>query len=195
MPTPRILVFAGSTRKDAYSRKLAAAVVPLLEAAGGQATLANLADYDMPLYNGDLEAEQGLPQGVRKLQTLIAEHDALLIATPEYNGSMTPLELNALDWCSRPDKDNPTTSGLAIFADKPAAILASSPGPLGGLRALVHLRDLLGYLSMVVIPQQLAVGKAGEAFTADGSLADPRQQSALAGVAKALVNATAKLRT
>jgi NAD(P)H-dependent FMN reductase len=194
MATPNILVFAGSTRRDSFARKLAAAVVPALMAAGGKVTHVNLADFDMPIYNGDLEAEHGLPENVRKLQILIASHDALLIATPEYNGSITPLELNVLDWCSRPDKDNPTTSGTGIFADKPAAIISSSPGPLGGMRALFHLRDLLGYLGMIVVPQQLAVGKAHEAFAADGSLADKKQQAALEGVARALVGTAGKLR-
>lgn len=194
MATPKVLVFAGSSRRDSYARQLAAAVLPLLEAAGGKVTHINLADFDLPIYNGDLEAEQGLPPDVRKLQILIAGQDALLIATPEYNGSMTPLMLNAIDWCSRPDKDNPTTSNGVIFANKPAAIIASSPGPLGGMRVLIHLRDLLGYLGMLVIPQQLAVGKAHEAFAADGSLADHRQHAALEGVAQALMGAASKLR-
>ena len=193
MTTPKILVFAGSSRRDAYSRKLANAVVPLIESAGGGVTHVELGDLEMPIYNGDLEAEKGLPANVRKLQLLLASHDALLIATPEYNGSMTPLMLNAIDWCSRPDKDNPTTSGGAIFANKPAAIIASSPGALGGLRALFHLRDLLGNLGMLVVPQQLAVGKAHEAFAADGSLVDKRQEAALLGVGKALVETAAKL--
>ncbi len=194
MTAPKILVFAGSTRRDAFSQKLAAAVVPLLKSVGAEVTHINLADFDMPLYNGDLEAEQGLPPNTRRLQLLIASHDALLIATPEYNGSITPLELNVLDWCSRADKDNPATSGAVVFADKPAAILSSSPGPLGGMRALFHLRDLLGYLGMVVIPQQLAVGRAGEAFAADGSLADPRQQAALEGIARRLTEVAASIR-
>ena len=194
MPTPKVLVFAGSTRRDAYSRRVANAVVLLLEAAGGKVTQVNLADFDMPIYNGDHEAAVGLPTSVRKLQLLIAEHDALLIATPEYNGSMTPLLVNTLDWCSRPDQASPATSGTGIFADKPAALLASSPGPLGGMRSLFHLRDLLGYLGMIVIPQQLAIGKAHEAFAEDGRLADKKQEAVLAGVAKALVMATGKLR-
>jgi chromate reductase len=192
MPSPSVLVFAGSTRRDALSKKLAAAVVPLIESAGGKATLIDLADYEMPIYNGDLEAANGVPEGASRLQALIVGHDALLIATPEYNGSMTPVVLNTLDWCSRPDPKNPAGSGTAIFADKPAAIIASSPGALGGLRSLFHLRDLLGYLGMLVIPQQLAVGKAHEAFAADGSLVDKRQQAVLEGVAKALVKVASK---
>ena len=193
MTMPKILVFAGSSRRDAYSRKLATAVVPLLESAGSSVTHVELADFEMPIYNGDLEDAQGLPPNVRKLQLLLASHDALLIATPEYNGSMTPLMLNAIDWCSRPDKDNPTTSGGVIFAGKPAAIVASSPGPQGGMRVLFHLRDLLGYLGMLVMPQQLAVGKAHEAFAADGSVVDKKQEVALLGVVSALVKVATKL--
>jgi chromate reductase, NAD(P)H dehydrogenase (quinone) len=194
MAIAKILVFAGSTRRDSFARKLATAAVPLLVTAGGQATHIELADFDLPIYNGDLEAEHGLPDKVRALQKLIASHDALLIATPEYNGSMTPLELNTLDWCSRVDNENPAGSGLVIFRDKPAAIIASSPGGLGGMRALFHLRDVLGYLGMVVIPQQLAAGKANELFAVDGHLKDDHQRAALQTVANALVEAATRLR-
>ena len=93
--------------------------------------------------------------------------DGFVVVSPEYNGSMTPLLVNTLDWCSRVDRTNPTRSGLAIFADKPAALVGSSPGAFGGLRALIHLRDLLGYLGMVVIPQQVVIPRAHQAFDPD----------------------------
>jgi NAD(P)H-dependent FMN reductase len=153
--------------------------------------LIDLADFVMPLYHADLEAAQGIPDAARRLQALIAEHDALLIASPEYNGSITPLLVNTLDWCSRTDAQHAAASGLAIFADKPVAIVGSSPGALGGLRALFHLRDLLGYLGMVVIPQQLAVPRAHQAFDAGGVLIDEQQRARLASVASALVRAAA----
>ena len=101
MTVPRILVFAGSARKDALSKRVARAAHAALLEAGGQATLIDLADYHAPLYNGDLEAAEGMPRVITALLEQIAAHDGLLIASPEYNGSMTPLVVNTLDWCSR----------------------------------------------------------------------------------------------
>ena len=187
--TPRILIVPGSARSQALSKRLAHAGLAAIGRAGGAGTLIDLAQFEMPLYHAELEARDGLPEAARRLQALIAGHDALLVASPEYNGSMTPLLVNALDWCSRVDRLNSSGSGLGIFADKPAGLLGSSPGPLGGLRALFHLRDLLAYLGMIVIPQQLAVPRANQAFDADGNLIDETQRARLDAVASALVKA------
>jgi NAD(P)H-dependent FMN reductase len=168
---------------------VADAAVTAVHRAGGLATRIDLAHFELPLYNAELETRDGLAPAVRRLQALIAGHEALLIASPEYNGSITPLLLNALDWCSRPDPNHPLTSGLPIFADKPAAILGSSPGRLGGLRAMAQVRDLLGYLGMIVIPQQLAVPRAHDAFDVSGELLDLTQRAKLDTVASALVRA------
>ncbi|MCS6763432.1 MAG: NAD(P)H-dependent oxidoreductase [Candidatus Protistobacter heckmanni] len=195
MAKPRILLFAGSSRKDSFARRTANAAAPILAAAGAEVTHVELADYPMPVYNGDDEAANGLPETVKQLRKLIAEHDAILVASPEYNGSMTPLLVNTIDWCSRQDpRSGDKTPGTAIYADKPAAMISSSLGPLGGMRALFHLRDLLGYLGMIVIPQQVAVGSAMEAFTPEGGFARPKDQAMVEGVTKALVAATSKLR-
>ena len=191
MAAPRILIFAGSARRQALSKRLARAGLAAVEAAGASGTLIDLADFEMPLYHADLEAASGLPEATRRLQALIAGHDALLIASPEYNGSTTPLLLNTLDWCSRRDLQGATDSGLAIFSDRPAALLGSSPGALGGVRALIHLRDLLGYLGMLVIAQQLTVPRAREAFDTEERLIDPRQQAALDALAAALIRIAA----
>jgi chromate reductase len=193
MAAPRVLIFAGSARLQALSKRLARASLAAIDAAGARGTLIDLADFEMPLYNADLEAAAGLPPATRRLQALIAEHNALLIASPEYNGSMPPLLVNTLDWCSRTDPQLVASSGLKIFADKPAAVVGSSPGALGGVRALIQLRDLLGYLGMLVIPQQLAVARARQAFDADDRLIDERQKDALAAVASALVRAATRL--
>ncbi len=184
----RILIVPGSARSQAHSKRLAAAALAAVQRAGALGTLIDLADFEMPLYHGDLEAREGLPQGARRLQALIAAHGALLFASPEYNGSVTPLLLNALDWCSRRDAANPA-SGLAVFADKPAALLGSSPGALGGVRALIHLRDLLGYLGMIVIPQQLTVPLAHQAFDPAGALIEQTQRQRLDAVVAALIKA------
>ena len=191
MAPPRILIIPGSARSQALSKRLADAALAAIHRAGGLATRIDLAQFELPLYNADLEARDGLPPAVRRLQALIDGHQALLIASPEYNGSITPLLLNTLDWCSRQDPSNPSGSGLAIFADKPAALIGSSPGRLGGLRALIQVRDLLGYLGMIVLPQQLAVPRAHEALDAEGELIDPTQRTKLDAVAAALVRAAA----
>ena len=193
MTSPTVLVIPGSARRQALSRRMAAAAAAALTEAGAAVTLLDLADHPLPLYNGDLEASQGLPAGVVHLQRLIASHQALLVATPEYNGSVPALLKNTLDWCSRADPGNPAGSGGAIYANKPAAIVSTSPGALGGMRALFHLRDMLGYLGMLVVPQQLAIGQADKAFGPDGTLLDERHVKALTAVAQTLVSTAARL--
>lgn len=194
MSAPRILVFAGSARKDALSKRVARAAVTALAEAGAQPQLIDLNDYHAPLYHGDREAESGVPDEIVRLTALIGASDGLLIATPEYNGSMPPLLVNTLDWISRIFAAPGRRAGLEILAATPVAIVGSSPGALGGLRSLFHLRDLLGNLGMLVCPKQLAIGRANEAVSAEGVLADERQRAALLGVAKDLVHVVTKLK-
>ncbi len=194
MHVPSILVIAGSARRDSHARRLARGCLAPLEAAGAQVNLIELADYPAPLYHGDLEAESGLPECIVRLQQQLAASDGLLVVSPEYNGSITPLLKNTLDWCSRPNPADPARSGLAVYAGRAAALVGSSPGALGGLRALFHVRDILGYLGLQVIPQQLAVGRAAEAVGADGRLTDPGQQATLDKLAAALVDTARRLR-
>jgi NAD(P)H-dependent FMN reductase len=190
-----IIVFAGSARHESLARRVAAAAVAPLQAAGATVYHLELADFAAPLYNGDDEVAKGLPPAIIRLQQLLCSADGLLIASPEYNGSISPLLKNTLDWCSRSNAQDPVRSGLACFQGKAAALLGSSPGALGGLRALFHVRDILGYLFMQVIPQQLAIGKAHEAFNPDGSLKDARQAQTLADVCTALVTTARRLKT
>lgn len=194
MKTPRIVVMAGSSRREAYSRRVAAACAQALKAAGGEVELIELAAYPAPLYNGDLEAEVGLPDAIVRLQQILHASDGLLVVNPEYNGSITPLLKNTLDWCSRPNPADPARSGGAVYAGRAAAVVGSSPGALGGMRVLFHVRDILGYLGMQVIPQQLAVAKAGEAVGEDDRLYDPAQQAMLDKLAVALVDSARRLR-
>lgn len=194
MNSPRIVVMAGSSRREALSRKVAAACVAPLAAAGADVDLVELADHPAPLYNGDLEVESGLPEGIVRLQRRLAAADGLLVVNPEYNGSITPLLKNALDWCSRPNPADRARSGGAVYAGRAAAVVGTSPGALGGMRVLFHVRDILGYLGMQVIPQQLAIGKAGEAVGDDGRLRDPAQREALDKLAQALVDTARRLR-
>lgn len=194
MNSPRIVVMAGSSRREALSRKVAATCVAPLAAAGADVDLVELVDHPAPLYNGDLEVESGLPEGIVRLQRRLAAADGLLVVNPEYNGSITPLLKNALDWCSRPNPADRARSGGAVYAGRAAAVVGTSPGALGGMRVLFHVRDILGYLGMQVIPQQLAIGKAGEAVGDDGRLRDPAQREALDKLAQALVDTARRLR-
>lgn len=195
MTAPRILIIPGSARNRALSKRLADAAVMAIQRAGGIATRIDLGQFELPMYHADVEVRDGLPPAAQQLQALIAAHAALLLSSPEYNGSMPPLLLNALDWCSRTDPHKPSASGLSIFADKPAGLLGSSPGALGGVRALIQLRDVLGYLGMIVIPQQLSVPRAHEAFDADGELIDPAHRAKLDAVASALMRAVGRATT
>ena len=194
MKQPRIVVMAGSRRREALSRRVAQACAQAVRDAGAEVELIELDDYPAPLYDGDLEAASGLPEGIVRLQRVLHASDGLLVVNPEYNGSLTPLLKNTLDWCSRPNPADPERSGGKVYAGRAAAVVGSSPGALGGMRVLFHVRDVLGYLGMQVIPQQLAVGKAGEAVGADGRLLDAARQGMLEGLAEALVDTARRLR-
>ena len=139
--TPRILAFAGATRTESYNKKLIRAAAAIAEASGAAVTLLDLRDLNMPLYDGDLEATHGLPDGAKRLKAMLLEHDGLLISSPEYNSSISAVLKNSIDWASRPVQGQ---APLAEFRGKVAGIMAASPGMLGGLRGLVHLRAILG---------------------------------------------------
>jgi NAD(P)H-dependent FMN reductase len=192
MATPRILAFAGSARKDSYNKKLIAVAVEGAREAGAEVTLIDLADYPLPIYDGDLEAGEGVPENAVHLKTLFKEADALLLACPEYNGSITPLLKNTIDWVSRPHAGEPS---LACFAGKTAALLSASPGALGGIRGLAHVRQILSGIQVLVLANQRAVSKANEAFDADGRLKDDKQASLVQALGAELARTTAKLLT
>ena len=181
----KILAFAGSTRTGSVNGKLLDALVPLVEAEGAEVTRVDLREYEMPLYNGDIEAERGVPESARRLKALMIAHDGMLIASPEYNGSITPLLKNTLDWCSRKEEGDP--GPLAAYADKTAAIVSISGGVFGGIRGLVPLRLLLSNLGMLVLPIQIAVGGAAEAFDEDGSLRNKGTETLARSMARSLV--------
>lgn len=161
------LAFAGSARRDSWNKKLIRSAVASAKNAGADVTLIDLADYRLPLYDGDLEAAEGVPENALKLKALFKAHQGLLIASPEYNSSITPLLKNTLDWISREWQGE---SGLVPYRHKVAAIMGASPGPFGGMRMLPHLRQILNTLGVLVLPGQLSVPKAGEAFDHEGSL-------------------------
>jgi len=186
----RILVFAGSARSGSLNKKLARVAAAAVRAAGAEATLIDLADYPMPLYEGDLEAREGLPASARKLKDLFIAHQGLLIVSPENNASVSALLKNTLDWISRQDGGE---SGLIPYQGKVAALAGASPGALGGLRGLTHLRAILQTLNVLVLSEQVALARAHEAFNDDGSLKDAKQQAALATLTKKLSDVCARL--
>jgi len=189
---PKILAFAGSTRKESFNRKLIRIAAQGARNAGAEVTLVELADYPMPLFNQDLEADEGMPETAHDLKRLFIAHDGLLIASPEYNSAFTPLMKNTLDWVSRTETaDEPP---LAAYQGKVAAIMAASPGRLGGIRCLVFLRMLLGNLGILVLPDQQAIPQAAQAFREDGSLIDDLQQEAVLNLGVKLVRTLEKLK-
>ncbi len=162
--TPKILAFAGSLREKSYNKRVLKVVAEGARNAGAEVTLIDLKDYPMPIYNADLQETQGFPPIAAAFQKLLLEHDGLLIASPEYNGSLPAVLKNAIDWASRANGDIKT---IECFKGKAAAIMTASPGTFGGIRCLGHLRDVLTILLVNVLPSEIAVGKVGGIFDGD----------------------------
>ncbi len=188
---PKILAFAGSARKESFNKLLVKIAAGAARNAGAEVTLVDLADYPMPIFDQDLEQQQGLPENAKAIKRLLVEHDGFLIASPEYNSAFSPLLKNVLDWASRSEPEDSTP--LAAYKGKAAAIMATSPGQLGGLRGLVFLRMLLNNLGVLVIPQQKAIASAAKAFDEHGQLLNPSDQNAIQALATDLVETLRKL--
>jgi NAD(P)H-dependent FMN reductase len=188
--TPKILAFAGSLRAESYNKKLVQIAARAAREAGAEVTSLDLRDLALPVYDGDLEAREGLPGNARKLKDLMLAHHGLMISSPEYNSSISAALKDAIDWASRPVPGEPP---LACFVDKVAVLMSASPGQLGGLRGLVHVRSILGNIRVLVLPDQIAVPAAHEAFAADGALKDAKLQASIEGLGKKLTAALAKL--
>lgn len=187
---PRILVFAGSAREGSLNKKLARIAATCVTNAGGDATYIDLRDFPIPLYDGDLEEKDGMPPFAVKLRDLFLSHQGLLIASPENNGSVSALLKNTIDWLSREYQGR---SGLEPYKGKVAAIMGASPGNFGAVLSLQHLRPILSKLTVTVIPEQVTVAKADQAFKDDGSFVEERNLKAVAAAAKRLVEVTTKL--
>lgn len=187
----QIIAFAGSVRRDSVNRKLGRAAVELGQQAGLPIEWLELADYPLPLYHGDLEEAQGLPDNALRLKELLTPAAALLIVSPEYNSSLTPLLKNTLDWLSRSaSEDEPP---LSVYQNKLAALLSASPGALGGLRGLFHLREILQNIGVTVLPKQFAMASAYSKFDAAGQLTDPQARQQVANVVNSLASMTRRL--
>jgi len=188
----RILAFAGSLRKESFNKKLIQIAVAGARRAGAEVTLIDLKDYQLPIYDGDIEAASGIPENGQKLKKLFLEHDGLLLSCPEYNSSITGVLKNTIDWVSRPTPGEPD---LACFLGKIATLMSASPGGLGGLRGLVTVRAILGNIHVIVLPDQIAVAKAHEAFNADGSLKDAKMQAGIESLGNTLADFLPKLKS
>jgi chromate reductase len=191
MKKPRILAFGGSLRRDSFNQKLASAAAAGAREAGAEVTLIALRDFPLPLFDQEIEDSSGLPDAAKKLKALFREHDGLLIASPEYNSSVTAALKNAIDWVSRQETDD--EPALSALSGKTAVIMSASPGALGGLRGLVHLRSILGNIGITVLPGQVAVSKAHEAFKPDGALKDDKQATEIRELGASLAKHLAKM--
>ncbi len=188
--TQKILVFAGSLRSGSFNRKLVRVAAQGARDAGADVTDIDLRDMPMPLYDGDIEREQGLPPNAKLFKRLLIEHQGMLISSPEYNSAITAVLKNAIDWASRAESGD---SPLVAFKGKVGGLMSASPGNLGGVRSLAMLRAILSHLGVIVVPTQLGIARANEAFNADGNLQDERQSQTIRSIGAEVVTFVRKL--
>lgn len=189
----KILAFAGSSRKDSVNKKLVKIASQGTKEVGAEVTIIDLADYPMPIYNGDLEAKEGLPEFAKSFKNILTEHDGILIASPEYNSSFSALLKNAIDWASRSESaDEPR---LSAYQNKFAAIMCATPGGSGGMKGLMMLRLQLEHIGVIVIPNQQSISQAHKAFDEDGNLIDDAKQTAIKSTGSDLVNMLKKIKS
>ncbi|MEI9422455.1 NAD(P)H-dependent oxidoreductase [Mesorhizobium sp. Cs1299R1N1] len=190
---PKILVFAGSVRSGAYSGRTADVAQKELAVQGAEVTRISLADYPLPILDEDLEKENGIPENAQKLARLIAVHDGLLIATPEYNGSIPPLLKNTIDWVSRVRRDGGQT--VRPLAGKVAGLCSSSKGHFAGIRCINHLRAVLVRCRMEVVTPECSVPEGGDAFDGDGHFRDERLHKSMEHLCRTLIETSRMLST
>lgn len=189
----KLLVFAGSTRQASFNRKLAKVVAGMARASGAEVTHIELGDFDIPMYNADLEA-RGTPPDVMKLKQIMFEHPAWIVCTPEYNASYPALVKNTFDWVSSPVKGDPVwNDDFRATRGKVVGMLSASPGALGGLRSQSHLAPLLLNLHCWLAPTNYALGRAGDAFDADGNLVNDAAKKHVQAVIDQVIWASARL--
>lgn len=155
----KILAFAGSTRADSYNKKLVLEAAEQARQMGAKVTVIDLKDFSMPFYDADLEKKTGMPENAKKLRKMMIEHDGMIIATPEYNASVSAVLKNALDWTSRSETGG---SSRDAYKGKKVVIMSAAAGKGGGARALVHLRAILEDVGATVVPSQVGVARAYE---------------------------------
>ena len=186
----KILAFAGSTRADSFNKKLVKVAATGASEAGADVTVIDLKDFPMSLYDEDLERQEGLPSNAQKLKDLMLAHHGFLISSPEYNSSISGVLKNMIDWTSRPRDGEPPS---ACYQDKIVGLMSASPGGLGGLRGLVHVRAILENMGIIALPNQIAVSKAHEVFDAQGNLNDKKQEQRIKYIGAKLAQMISKL--
>jgi chromate reductase, NAD(P)H dehydrogenase (quinone) len=183
---PRILAFSGSLREHSFNKRVLQTAIRGAEQAGAEVTYIDLRDYPMRIYNPDDEEENGMDENALRVQELLARHDGLLIASPEYNGSLPGSLKNAIDWASR---QNEQYDRSVVFPGKVAAMMTASPGSFGGVRSLSHLRAVLTSVGVIVLPQEIAVSFAGKLFEAENvEMADQGMKKILERLGASLVD-------
>lgn len=189
--TVRIGVIAGSLRGESFNRRLARLAAADARAAGAEVTEIDLEDYPLPVYRHEIEMDDFPPAALELKRQFQAQH-GLLFASPEYNGSVTGLLKNAIDWASRPtDGEGPVA--LSAYRGKVAGMMAASISPFGGLRSLIHLRQILCTIQLLVVPEQVSVPFADRAFDGD-DLADDLPRTLLTALVKRVVETADRLR-
>lgn len=185
-----ILAFCGSARSESVNQRVVDCLVELARDRGANVTTLDLRGLSIPLYDGDLETAEGLPRGAAELREAMIGADGLIIGCPEYNGFITPLLINAIDWASRAEGSRPD---LTPFRDKVVLICSASPGGFGGMRAAGHLRTMLSGIGSFVLPQNLSVPSAHNAFSAESDFADEALASRAADLVDKFLDVTTRL--
>jgi len=191
MPALRILIIPGSLRTGSHNAKLAMAAAHEFAQAGADVTRVSLGDYPLPIYDGDLQAKSGVPKNAVNLKRMIASHHGVLIVTPEYNSSVPPLIKNTIDWITRV-QDRHEVRGQ-VFREKPFAIAAASEGRLGGTRALAALRLILSACRATVVPNQLALSFADQAYDDMDRLKEEADIEALRALVRQLIDVSQQM--
>ncbi len=172
----KVLAFAGSTREDSMNKKLAKEALLFAKEAGAETTFIDLKDLPLPFYDADLEAQYGMPENARKLRSLMIESQVIILASPEYNASITALLKNTLDWASRSENRGPSREA---FQGKKFILLSASPGKGGGARGLLHLRIILDTIQATTLTPSFSLPQATLAFEEDGKLKNPQLRATL----------------
>jgi NAD(P)H-dependent FMN reductase len=189
--SPKILAFAGSLRRDSFNKKTVKIAIEGALKAGAEVTYLDLKDFPVPIYDGDLEAESGLPENAIKLQELMLAHDGFLISSPEYNSGISGTFKTYIDWTSRPRGE---LKAGACYGGKAISLMSASPGGLGGIRALPNVRSIFGTMGVYVLPEDFSLAKAHEAFNEDGTAKSEFVQTTLERLGANLVEFLQKMK-
>ncbi|WP_375326636.1 NADPH-dependent FMN reductase [Candidatus Tisiphia endosymbiont of Nemotelus uliginosus] len=185
---PKLLFMAGSSRTESVNKKLAYNAFEIAKTLGANATFIDLADFPLPIYDGDLESSQGLPSKAIELKKIFAEHDGIFIASPEYNSSITPLLKNTLDWISRSHEAGEMPN--KVYNNKVVALCSASPGHLGGQRGLIPLQMMLTNIGVIVLPKKVNIAEAYAKFNEKGLLNDAQKIQEIEALLKEFIRIT-----